>query len=104
MLLQENFFARFDTNQDGWINTDEAIASSPPTARFTANRASLDISQTGLLEAIQTFVLDKGRVPSTDVGGTLEVGGWALIRPFWNLHVERPSSYKTTYIFADFGP
>jgi hypothetical protein len=105
MLLQENLFARFDADHDGYLNTDEALQAIQPTRRFTSTKANIGLDQGDLLDAIQTFPLSKGRIPTTDIGGMLEVGAWLLTRPFWDIHAGRPMTYKTSCVFSDFdGP
>jgi hypothetical protein len=111
MLLQETLFLRFDTDGDGYLDTDEALAAAVPMREFIAKQAGLDpdqekilgiLNEDEVLDGIFTYGIAKGEVPQMTIPGYAKVALWLLERDHWKIHAGRPDTYKTSYTFGDF--
>jgi hypothetical protein len=96
----ETIFQRYDTDGSQVWTTQEAIAASAIFGTAIARTAEIDPSETDKIQAIFTFILKNGRKPADGLGGMIEVGAWMLVRPFWDLRVDRNGVYKAFGVFV----
>jgi len=87
----EALFKRFDTDKTGVINLEELMRAFPIFKGELARFGKIDPSNTGMLEAVFTYLVRFEAPPILDFLGTSHFVAWWGWKPFWTIEGDRKS-------------
>lgn len=96
----ESLFRRFDENLDQRFSTQETLNAFPIFRNILAEVGGIPPTNTGLLEAAFTYLLDRGRPPDQKFPGVVDFGVWYVGRALWDVKATRLNLYKAISALA----
>ncbi|MCM0605369.1 MAG: hypothetical protein KA715_04705 [Xanthomonadaceae bacterium] len=89
----EAIFLKFDDDQSQTFNKKELLKMFPNFKKLLAVAAKQEESNTGMLEAIFTYVVKFGHSPEESIWRKIHFFAWMIGRPFWKINADRGDIY-----------
>ena len=90
----ESIFNRYDVDSNTFLDLDEVMGAYPTFKRIITDVGGLDPDDDLMIEAVFTYLVRFGQVPSEDFLGMAHFIAWFLWRPFWTIKADRSAIYK----------